>query len=144
MVVSRLDHEILRPSISELLDQDESRHDLFRNSRDSFILMLAGRASLQSNSLILGLFAGQTDVTKLYATQRLFDVIQSQLFAVGNASWAALAEIFHQNRLDLFRTRVTQLVRLILVMAVSTVVPVVCFNEIFVALWVGPDRYGGL
>lgn len=144
MVVSRLDHEIFRPSISEPLDQDESRHDLFRNSRDSFILMLAGRASLQSNSLILGLFAGQTDVTNLYATQRLFDVIQSQLFAVGNASWAALAEIFHQNRLDLFRTRVTQLVRLILVMAVSTVVPVVCFNEIFVALWVGADRYGGL
>ena len=144
-VVARLHPDISNSTTqdSEIAQPNDSQNKLFRNSRDSFILMLAGRASLQSNSIVLGLFAGQSDVTKLYATQRLFDVVQSQLFAVGSASWAALAEIYHQNQLDLFRTRVTQLVRLILVMAFATVIPVVCFNENFIALWVGSERYGG-
>jgi len=120
-----------------------SIRELARNSRDSFVFMLAGRASIQSNSLILGLFVGQVDVTKLYATQRLFDVIQSQLFGVGNASWAAMAEIYHQGRIDLFVKRVKQLIQLILVMGIATVVPVCLFNQNFVTLWVGSDRYGG-
>lgn len=116
---------------------------LWRNSRDSFILMMAGRATLQSNSLMLGLFVGQSEVTQLYATQRLFDVVQTQLFAVGHASWASLAEIFHKNHLELFRRRVTQLIRLIFVMAVATLIPVYHFNGPFVTLWVGQGRYGG-
>ena len=117
---------------------------LWRNSRDSFILMLAGRATLQSNSLLLGQFAGQAEVTQLYATQRLFDVIQSQLFAVGQASWASLADIFHKNQLELFRRRVIQLLRLIYVMAFATLIPVYHFNGSFVSLWVGQGRYGGV
>lgn len=120
-----------------------SIRELVRNSRDSFVFMLAGRASIQSNSLILGLFVGQADVTKLYATQRLFDVIQSQLFSVGNASWAAMAEIYHQGRLDLFVKRIKQLIQLILVMGIATVVPVCLFNRNFVTLYVGAERYGG-
>lgn len=118
-------------------------YSLWRNSRDSFILMLAGRVTLQSNSLILGLFVGQKDVTRLYATQRLFDVIQSQLYSVGNSSWAALAEIYHQNNLGLFRKRVIQLIRLIIIMAFATAIPAYHFNQAFVTLWVGQERYGG-
>ena len=117
---------------------------LWRNSRDSFILMMAGRATLQSNSLLLGQFVGQSEVTQLYATQRLFDVVQSQLFAVGHASWASLADIFHKNQMELFRRRVTQLLRLIYVMAMATLVPVYYFNGSFVTLWVGQGRYGGV
>lgn len=117
--------------------------ELARNSRDSFVFTLAGRASIQSNSLILGLFVGQADVTKLYATQRLFDVIQSQLFGVGNASWAAMAEIYHQGKFDVFLKRVKQLIQLLLVMGIATIVPVLMFNRDFVTLWVGADRYGG-
>ncbi len=120
-----------------------SFRNLAMNSRNSFVLMLAGRASIQSNSLILGMFVGQADVTKLYATQRLFDVIQSQLFGVGNASWAAMAEIYHQGRLDLFVKRIKQLIQLILVMGIATVVPVCLFNHDFVSLYVGSNRYGG-
>lgn len=117
---------------------------LWRNSRDSFILMMAGRATLQSNSLLLGQFVGQAEVTQLYATQRLFDVVQSQLFAVGQASWASLADIFHKNQLELFRRRVIQLLRLIYVMAFGTLIPVYHFNGSFVSLWVGQGRYGGV
>lgn len=117
--------------------------ELIKHGRDNFILMLAGRASLHSNNLIVGLFYGQSDVTKLYATQRLFDVIQTQLFGVGNASWAALAQIYHQERLDLFRTRVLQLLKLIMILGLSVVVPLVFQNKLFVSLWLGSERYGG-
>jgi O-antigen/teichoic acid export membrane protein len=117
--------------------------DLLISSRDSFVFMLTGRATMQSNSLILGYFVGQTDVTKLYATQRLYDVIQTQLYAVGNASWAAMAEIYHQGQGALFLKRMMQLIQLLLVMAISAVIPVLAFDQAFVTLWVGADRYGG-
>lgn len=120
-----------------------SIRELFRNSRNSFVFMLTGRVSIQSNSLILGLFVGQSDVTKLYATQRLFDVIQSQLFGVGNASWAAMAEIYHQGKIELFRKRIGQLIQLLLVMGISTVIPVYFFNRGFVTICYGSERYGG-
>ncbi|MFM7319214.1 MAG: lipopolysaccharide biosynthesis protein, partial [bacterium] len=117
--------------------------DLIRSGRDNFILMLAGRASLQTNNLFVGLFHGQADVTKLYATQRLFEVVQTQLFAVGNASWASLAQIYHQNKLDLFRSRVLQLLKLIMILGLSVVVPLLFRNKGFVGLWIGNERYGG-
>lgn len=131
--------------VNHKLDKMETLdlRDLIRSGRDNFLLMLAGRASLQTNNLFVGLFQGQADVTKLYATQRLFEVIQTQLFAVGNASWAALAQIYHQNKLDVFRTRVLQLLKLIMILGLSVVVPLLFHNKEFVGLWIGSERFGG-
>jgi O-antigen/teichoic acid export membrane protein len=120
-----------------------STRELLRHGRDNFILMLAGRASLQSNNLIVGYFYGQSDVTKLYATQRLFDVIQNQLFSIGNACWAALAQIYHQNLTELFKTRVQQLFQVIMVIGISVVIPVLFQNQKFINIWLGGNRYGG-
>jgi|GEM_PF-4238280 len=141
-VVLRLRRSMDLPESSGV-GKSMSIREMLSNSRTSFIFMLTGRVSIQSNSLILGLFVGQSDVTKLYATQRLFDVIQSQLFGVGNASWAAMAEIYHQGKIELFRKRIGQLVQLILVMGISTVIPVYFFNRGFVTICYGSDRYGG-
>lgn len=120
-----------------------SVRDWLLHGRDTFLLMLSGRASLHSNNLFLGIIVGQVDVTRLYATQRLFEVAQTQLFAVGNASWAALAEMYHQNHHERFKSRVVQLLRLILVMGLSVVIPISCFNQEFITLWLGPSRFGG-
>lgn len=125
------------------LQTEFSARDWLVHGRDTFLLMFSGRAALHSNNLFLGMIAGQVEVTKLYATQRLFDVVQTQLFAVGNASWAALAELYHQNQTERFRARVVQLLRLILVMGIAVVVPVCHFNRNFVGLWIGASRFGG-
>lgn len=141
---------IMRPEFKRWpLDQVDSRNSRLsvRNwlvhGRDTFLLMLSGRASLHSNNLFLGFFHGQVDVTRLYATQRLFDVVQTQLFAIGNSSWAALAEIYHSNQHERFRSRVLQLIRLILVLGIAVIVPIFFFNADFVRLWVGSSRFGG-
>ena len=76
-------------------------------------------------------------------TQRLILLANTQVLALGSATWGALAEMHHQGQTERFNHRLTQLTRLTGVFAFLLLVPVAAATESFVGLWVGIERFGG-
>lgn len=70
-------------------------------------------------------------------------IAQSQTQSIGNATWAALAELYAQGELEKFNTRLIELTRLVAVIGIAFMVAIAAYNPYFVELWVGKDRFGG-
>ncbi len=116
---------------------------LWRLNSPTFIRQIAGRLSVMSDRIIVAWFLGPAMVVPLYVTQRLAELVQSQVSAVGSATWAALAELHTRGEHEVFNQRVVELTRLMAVGAVTFLVPVAIYNQPFVGQWVGADRFGG-
>jgi len=117
--------------------------DAFPVAWPMFVFNLIGRASVLSDSIILGLTRGAEDVVRFAVTQRLMLVAVTQVMALGNATWAALAELYHRGEMDTFRRRFLQLNRWTAVLGVATVGPLAVLNDRLVGVWVGSERFGG-
>jgi O-antigen/teichoic acid export membrane protein len=121
-----------------------TRRALRSLSAPTLIMNLSGRVSVLSDNLVVGGLLGTERVTSLFNTQRLVSLGQTVLQAVGNASWAALAELHARGDLETFNRRLVEMTRIVAVLAAVGFVPVVAFNRAFVRLWLGPGfRYGG-
>ncbi len=109
----------------------------------TLIFDLASRISLLTDNIIVAGLLGASSVVPFFVTQRLTAVAQRELQGIGNASWAGLAELHAQGDLRTFNQRLIDLTMLVTVLGVACMVPLAAFNRHFVALWVGPARYGG-
>ena len=108
-----------------------------------FAFNLSGRVSLLSDSIIVGAILGPAAVVRFTFTQKLAYLAQAQVLAVGNSTWAALADLHHSGERDRFNARLVQLTRGVSLLGVSLLVPVAVWNQPFVSVWVGEARYGG-
>ena len=79
-----------------------------------------------------------------FLTQRLAQLAQAQLQALGSATWAGMAQLHAQGEHALFRARLVELTRLTVVLGASVLVPIVVYNPRFVAMWVGPVQFAGM
>ena len=104
---------------------------------------LAGRIGLLSDSIVVGLILSPALVTILFVTQRLVTIVQGQLLGIGNASWAALAELHGRGEHEVFNRRLVELSRVVAILAVTVLGPILAFNSQFIALWLGAGRDGG-
>ena len=104
---------------------------------------MSGRFSFDTDNIIVALLLGPAAVVPLFITQKLVGLAQGQLMSVGNASWAALAELHFQGQSALFNRRLMQLTSVVSVFGVAALVPIAVYNRFFVDLWVGIDQYGG-
>lgn len=120
----------------------EARAALRKLSGPALTVNVAGRISLLSDGIIVSLFLGPARVTVLYATQRLAALAQAQLQGVGNASWAALADLHARGEHEVFGRRLVELTRLVAILGASALAPIVAFNARFLELWL-PGRDGG-
>src|SRR5258708_7888703 len=82
-------------------------------------------------------------VVPLILTQKLPAMAQAALQGLGTASWAGLAELHARGERETFERRVVELTSLTSVLAIASLLPIAAFNRPFVALWVGPNHYGG-
>lgn len=112
-------------------------------SGSMFLFNLLSRLGLMSDGIVLGLVFGPTAVVAFTVTQRLLFLADTQVLALGTSAWAALVELHHQGRDELFNQRLIQLTRLTSVFAFLLICPLTAFTQAFVGLWVGPERYGG-
>ena len=117
--------------------------ELWKLNTPTFIRQLSGRASFMSDRIIVAAFLGPRAVVLFYITQRLADLAHQQLVGISNSSWAALAQLYASKKTDVFNKRLTQLTQMTTIFSVAALVPISVFNENFVSLWVGMDRYGG-
>ncbi|XXF79118.1 hypothetical protein P2318_05030 [Myxococcaceae bacterium GXIMD 01537] len=108
-----------------------------------FVVTLCSRVSLQSDSIVASAVLGPAAVVPLVLSLRLVTLAQSQVQAVGNASWPGLAELYARKESALFGERLVELTRLTSVLGVAALGPIVVFNPAFISLWVGPAQFGG-
>ena len=122
----------------------ETRRALRNLSAPTLLLNVCGRVSVLSDRMVLGALRNTSLVTSLDNTQKLAVMGQSVLQAVGGASWAALAELHAQGRIETFNRRLVEMTRVVTVLAVIGLVPVVAYNRAFIRIWLrGESFYGG-
>ena len=109
----------------------------------TFVMNLCGRVSLLTDNIVVSGLLSPALVTPFVLTQRLTSLAQRELQTIGNASWAALAELSAQGRRDVFSRRLLELTRVVAVIGLAALIPIVAFNRQFVSLWVGRGRYAG-
>ncbi len=104
---------------------------------------LGSRLGVLTDAIVAGDLLGPAMATRLIVTTRLATLAQTQLQAVGGASWAALAELHARGERDKFNRRLVELTGLVAVLGMAGLGPVVAYNRHFMALWLGPEANGG-
>jgi O-antigen/teichoic acid export membrane protein len=122
---------------------ETARIDVRKLNAPTFVMNLCGRVSLLTDNIVVSGLLSPALVTPFVLTQRLTSLAQRELQTIGNASWAALAELSTQGRKDVFNRRLLELTRVVAVVGLAALVPIVAFNRQFVSLWVGAGRYAG-
>ena len=116
---------------------------LWKANWTTLVMNVCGRLAVLSDNIVIGLFLGPATVTPFFLTQRLIQVAGGQVAAIGSATWAGLADIYHSNDVELLRRRVLELSRLVIAIGGAALIAVVAYNGYFVRLWVGEASYAG-
>ena len=121
----------------------ETQRALWKLNPPSFLNTLAGRLGFYSDNIVIALMIGPAHVMPFFITQRLASVAGTQLLGVGNASWAAMAELHTLGRREDFNARLLELTRLVGGLAIAALIPIAAYNGAFVTRWVGPEAFAG-
>jgi O-antigen/teichoic acid export membrane protein len=132
---------ILKSALAAPADP-EIRRAIRNLSLPSLLIIVGGRVGLLSDNLVAGFFLGPEMVPSLYYTVRLASLAQTQLQAVGAASWAGLAELHAQGAHDTFKRRLIELTKVVTVMGLVGLGPIAAYNHQFFNLWMGPKLVG--
>jgi O-antigen/teichoic acid export membrane protein len=109
----------------------------------TFLIALSGRISVLTDSLIVGKILAPRIAGYLVITQSLTNLAQSQLQGIGNACWAALAQLHAQGRTNDFNRRLVELTGLVSLLGIAALGPIVAYSRHFVALWIDEAHYLG-
>jgi len=121
----------------------ELRDSIWRISGKLSVNSIATRLNFLTDGQVIGKFLGAAQFVPYSITRKLGDIYQQQLANVGNATWAALAELHAQGHRELLNRRVVELTSLISCGSLCGLLPIAVYNKAFVALWVGSAYYGG-
>ncbi|MCM2277969.1 MAG: hypothetical protein NDJ89_07810 [Oligoflexia bacterium] len=136
-----------QPGLSEAVGQarlgSPEGQALRKMNRDVLIFDAAGRVSLLTDTLLIAYFLEARQVVPFVVSTRIIQIAQGLLQGVGNASWAAMAEIHARGDLRKFNEKLVEITGIIAVLAFAAFLPIAIRNGEFVALWVGSSRYAG-
>jgi O-antigen/teichoic acid export membrane protein len=116
------------------------QNELWKLNRPMLIHNLCGRMSLLTDNIIIAALLGPLQVVPFFITQRMALLAQGQLQGIGNATWAALAELHFKEQRETFNRRLENLTSLVALFSVSCMAPIAAYNRHFVTFWVGPDH----
>ena len=109
----------------------------------TLVLNLSGQIGLLTDNIVISYNLGPAVVVPFFVTQRLAALAQAQTQSIGNATWAALADLYAKGEHQKFNARLIELTQLIAVMGLAFMVAISAYNPYFVKFWVGQDRFGG-
>jgi O-antigen/teichoic acid export membrane protein len=116
---------------------------LWTLSWPTLIFNLSGRVGLLTDTIVIAGFLGPAAVAPFYLSQRLIALAQTQVQAVGSATWAGLIDLHLRGLHEVFARRFVQLTRLTALLGAASLLPVAVWNHDLIALWVGRDHYAG-
>ncbi|NES99924.1 MAG: lipopolysaccharide biosynthesis protein [Sphaerospermopsis sp. SIO1G2] len=129
--------------IKDFPTQKPIEKQLWQLNKSTFLLRLSGQFGLFTDNIIISYFLSPVTVVPFFVTQRLASLAQTQIQGIGNATWAALANLYATGEMEKFNARLIELTRLVTVMGVTLMVSINAYNYHFLKLWVGEDRFGG-
>lgn len=112
-------------------------------SLPTLLFTLSGQISLLTDNLLIAYFLGPASVVPFVMTQRLTGLAQGQMQSVGNATWAALADLHAKAEHARFNTKLIDLSRLVTLLGLTMAIPIAIYNPNFIQLWVGTERFAG-
>ncbi|WP_442506631.1 lipopolysaccharide biosynthesis protein [Novipirellula sp. SH528] len=121
----------------------ERKADLKLLGRPTLLSRLSGMIALQTDTIIIAIMLGTSEVAAFFVTIRLVQLGTGQLQSIGSASWAGLAQMHHDGDAVGLKARVLELTRLTVTGGVALLGTIVVFNAYFVSLWVGFERFQG-
>jgi O-antigen/teichoic acid export membrane protein len=124
-------------------DLAAARQSLRELNGPAFAYTTSLKVGVLSDNVVVATFLGGGAVTAFSLTQRLAQLAQTQLLALGNATWASLAELHAEGQKERFYERVLELTGLVSGLSLAVLLPVAAYNRHFIALWVGPENFGG-
>jgi O-antigen/teichoic acid export membrane protein len=108
------------------------------------LLAFSGRMSVLTDNLVVGKILEDAGVAGSFQlTLKLTTLAQSQLQGIGNACWAALAELHTQDRRDDFNRRLIELTGLVSLLGIAGLGPIVAYSHHFVVLFFSAADYLG-
>jgi O-antigen/teichoic acid export membrane protein len=110
----------------------------------TLLLNLSGQVGLLTDNIIISYFLGPAAVVPFFMTQRLPTLAQAQAQGIGNATWAALADLYAKGELEQFNRRLIDLTKFVTIFGLTLLIPISVYNLYFVTLWVGIERFGGI
>lgn len=135
------------PTIFTAVFTDKIEGDIQRRlwqlNLPTLVLFLAVQVSVLTDNIVISYYLGPALVVPFFVTQRLAVLTQTQIQAVGNATWAALADLHSKGEHQTFNVRLVELTQLVTILAIAFMVTIAAYNPYFVKLWVGQARYIG-
>lgn len=123
--------------------QRNIKNQLWQLNWPTFALNLSSQLNLFTDNIIISYVLGPVTVVPFFVTQRLAALAQTQIQSIGNATWAALADLHARGEYEKFNTRLIELTRLVAIMGLAFMSVIAAYNTYFIRLWVGQDRFGG-
>jgi hypothetical protein len=123
--------------------EPEPAKQLWKLNWPTLVLNICGRVSYFTDNILIALFLGPAAVVPFLLTQRLAQIILAQVQSIGNATWAALAELHTTGQHELFVRRTIQLTQLVFATGLAGMLPYLAFNKGFIIRWVGMGQYAG-
>jgi len=123
-----------------------ARQRIYVSWRDRWPLAITGvgnRVNLMSDAITVSILFGPAIVTDFVISQRLVLTGLGFLSGISNVAWAPLGELLHRGELHRVRERIGDLIVLVTGASLLAGTALAAYNRRFVALWVGPDHYGG-
>jgi len=108
-----------------------------------FAYHLAARICYTADTIVIGLMLGAEAALIYTVSLRLSQLALAQVLAVGNATWAALADLHHRGQIARFNERLVELTRIVGWLGCAVLIPVTIWNSDFLSVWVGEARYAG-
>lgn len=128
--------------VTEAAQVDIERR-LWQLNLPTFILFLSSQISFLTDNIIVSYYLGPALVVPFFVTQRLAVLTQTQLQAIGNATWAALADLYTRGERQIFNARLIELTQLVTIVGFAMMVAIFAYNPYFVEQWVGQARFSG-
>ena len=123
--------------------QTEIKQQLWNNSWQFFAVDFCGRLSLMTDNILISSILGPGVVASFFLTQRLPMLILSQVQPLSSSSCPALINLYHQGEIEVFKTRILELTKLICTVGIGLLIPVTIYNHDFVSLWIGGNNFAG-
>lgn len=107
------------------------------------IVMIAGRLSANTDSLILGYLYGATAVSIYYTSQMPGTMLYQLIWKLVDNSAPALNELHARNAVAQITSVYLRLLRYSLILVIPLAIGLVAYNRYAITLWVGETQYGG-
>ena len=116
---------------------------LWREGIGAWLASFGWRMAAASTSIVILAISTPENAVVFACTAKLALVLSPLVWQLSDSSLIGMAQLYGENKLDRTSDVVRVVLRVSLVAAGGIALMLILFNETFVALWVGSDKYAG-